>query len=290
MAQPADGVGESRWGCWLAGTVTALLVLACLFVIYTFRNLASTGLKPAKPAAETGLLSLPGDGPERMTFSSETGLRAKLASGRWSSDEEYCVQASPELLGEIEAAARTGERGKYRSDALWVEMVAERGFGASPCRQRDADKREAERRDGDKGAVARRVVALGPMIRIVSIARIRPLGCDQLVFLSNDLRCPETPRPEGPVADTGGLYPEAALRVGAQGRTTVRLVADSRDSLLSCDVIESSGHPSLDSATCDVFRKRPQMIRKQGRTEGYATGVREVTQAITWRLPERSPR
>ena len=228
-------------------------------------------MRVAKPSVEVGELVIPDDRLERMTFHSERQLRANLQSGIARESDTLCAQASPEVLEQIEAAVRPVARGPYGGRSLWAEMVAERRFGPSPCRQRGAT-------EGHQ--------ALGPLLRIVSITRIRPLGCDPLVFRVNRLRCPEPPRPAAAITDTEGqLYPEGALRARKEGRTIVRLLADSQDVVLSCGIVESSGDSSLDSATCDLFRKRPQLILRQGRTEGYATGVREVTQAITWKLP-----
>jgi TonB family protein len=274
MARPDAGVTEPGSGRRIAGIVATLLFFGFIFFIFTFRDLAPTGFKVGKPSAEVGELVVPDDGLERMTFSSEKELRAEVESGVASASDTLCVHASPEVLGQIEAAVRPVPRGPYGGRALWVEAVAERRFGPSPCRQRHA-------REGR--------TALGPLLRIVSIARIRPLGCDPLIFRVNRLKCPE-PSPAKPPAviddAKGQLYPEAALKAGKEGRTTVRLLADSQNVVLGCDVVESSGDASLDSATCDAFRKRPHLIPKQGRTQGYATGVREVTQAISWRLPD----
>ncbi|HEX8125814.1 MAG TPA: TonB family protein [Allosphingosinicella sp.] len=272
------GVSEPRPGRRIGGIVAALLFFGLIFFLFSFADLFPTGVPVAKPWAESklesqaGLLTIPDAGLDLMTFSPERGLRANLESGRWT-DIELCAHATPEVLSQIEEAARSVERGRHAGRALWVEIVAERRFGASPCRQRDAEAG---------------VTALGPLVRIVSITRARPLDCDPLLFLSKRLRCPEPPR-RGPsvISDTEGqLYPEAALLARKQGRTSVRMLADSQDSVLSCEIVESSGDSSLDSATCDLFRKRPHLIPKEGRTEGYATGVREVTQAITWRLPD----
>lgn len=277
MTRPDAGVTHPRHGRKIVGIAAVLMFFGFIFFIFTLPDLLPAGVRTGKPSLEVGELFIPDDGLDRMTFRTEGQLRANLESGIVRDSETLCVQASPELLQQIQAAVRPVPRGRYGGRALWAEIVGERRLGPSPCRQRDAEEG---------------VVALGPLLRIVSINRLRPLGCDPLAFQVNGLRCPEPPKPAAPVVlddSEGLLYPEAALKAGKQGRTTVRLLADSQDAVLSCEVVESAGDSSLDSATCDLFRKRPHLIPKQGRTEGYATGVREVTQGISWRLPDEGP-
>ena len=47
-------------------------------------------------------------------------------------------------------------------------------------------------------------------------------------------------------------YPQAALAAGAQGVTQARILVGQDGRALSCDVIASSGHPSLDQKTCQL--------------------------------------
>lgn len=273
MAKPDAGVSEPRTGRRMAGVVAILLFFALIYALFTLPDRLPTGVRTAKPAPEVGELFVPDDGLDRMTFQSERQLRANVETGVVVESDTLCVQASPQVLRQIEAGARAVPPGPYRGRALWAELVGERRLGPSPCRQRDAEEG---------------VVALGPLLRIVSVIRLRPLGCDPLVFRANRLRCPEPPRHAAPTViddSEGQLYPEAALQAGKEGRAIVRLLVDPQDAVLSCEVVASAGDASLDSATCDLFRKRPKLIPKHGRTEGYATGVREVTQGITWRLP-----
>ncbi|HEU0135400.1 MAG TPA: hypothetical protein VFR28_11305, partial [Allosphingosinicella sp.] len=117
----------------------------------------------AKPSVEVGQLFVPDEGLEWMTFRSEAGLRANLESGVVNESDILCVLASPEILAQIEAAVRPVPRGRYGGRALWAKVVAERRLGPSPCRQRRARQ---ERQ------------ALGPLLRIVAIESVRPLGCD----------------------------------------------------------------------------------------------------------------
>lgn len=275
MAQPDAGVSDSRRGRKLGCFLLLALFFAFLFIVVGFGKRVLEAFRVAEPSVQEGLLHVPEDKLELMTFSSAGMLRANLApAGTSTAGEPLCAVASPDLLRQIEAAVRPLPRGRDGGRSLWVEVVAQRRFGPSPCQQRHATKGYQ---------------ALGPLLRIVSIARMRPLGCDQMDFRANRLRCPEPPRPAAPVVLTdteGQLYPKAALQARAEGRAEVRLLADSQDVVLSCDIVRSSGDASLDAATCDLFRKRPRLIAKQGRTEGYATGVREVTQGITWRLPD----
>jgi TonB family protein len=228
------------------------------------------------PKAYEGLLFVPAEGVGNMTFTRVELLRENDAlrdQGRQKS-ETICASATADLLRRIEAELRTVPAESNGKRPLWVRFTAERRFGAWPCLQRPEDAR-------------RGVTQLGLMLRIVSVQAIRPLGCDGLLFVINHLRCPEAPKPVALTDKEGSLYPEAALRAGKGGSVVVRLLADSSGSMLSCETVESSGDPSLDSGACELLRKRPDLISKEGRTDGFATGVREVTQRVTWRLPDR---
>ncbi len=45
-------------------------------------------------------------------------------------------------------------------------------------------------------------------------------------------------------------YPKAALAAGAQGITHARILVGEDGRALSCDIVESAGHPALDQQTC----------------------------------------
>lgn len=68
----------------------------------------------------------------------------------------------------------------------------------------------------------------------------------------------QRPRPLTPPAGwfNSDDYPMTALMLGKSGVTTTDLVIDARGEVIGCGVTLSSGHFSLDSRTCSVFRQR----------------------------------
>lgn len=78
-------------------------------------------------------------------------------------------------------------------------------------------------------------------------------------------------------------YPAEALAAKAEGWATVRLDIDVDGKVTGCAIAESSGHPSLDDASCTGARRfvaeRPA-LDVEGRP---TTGV--VERAVWWRLP-----
>ena len=226
------------------------------------------------PKGYEGLLFVPSEGVGKMTFSGVELLRendALRSRGRQNS-ETICVDAGPDLIRRIESELKAVPAEPSGGRPLWARFTAERRFGAWPCLQRPEDAAEG-------------VTQLGLMLRIASIESIRPLGCDGLTFVMNDLRCPEAPRPVVLTDEDGSLHSGAGRSAAATGSVVVRLLADSANAVLSCTAVESSGDPAIDSAACALLRERPDLVAKEGRTEGFATGLREVTQRITWRPP-----
>jgi outer membrane biosynthesis protein TonB len=64
------------------------------------------------------------------------------------------------------------------------------------------------------------------------------------------------------------------------------VLASADGAVLKCDVTQSSGNAALDAGACQMLRDRPELVSKRGRSAGVATGVREVTQRVTWKLKE----
>lgn len=92
---------------------------------------------------------------------------------------------------------------------------------------------------------------------------------------------PGSARPLGDVARwvTAGDYPPAALRAGLEGRARVTLTVSGAGRPIACRVAMSSGHDSLDGATCDAM-----MLRGRFNPPG---GTRRWTSPyIRWRIPE----
>lgn len=82
-------------------------------------------------------------------------------------------------------------------------------------------------------------------------------------------------------------YPVEALRDGAQGTTSFRLLVGEDGSVRDCMILSSSGVPVLDEATCSLVRQRarfyPATDQKGKPTLGtYANRVR-------WVIPAEGP-
>jgi TonB family protein len=58
-----------------------------------------------------------------------------------------------------------------------------------------------------------------------------------------------------PLPDTAD-YPADARRAHHEGVALLRLVLDANGSILSCQVIKSAGLPSLDDASCRLWREK----------------------------------
>lgn len=83
---------------------------------------------------------------------------------------------------------------------------------------------------------------------------------------------------------TADDYPAAALRDRAAGRTLVRFRIDEGGRVAACEVLASSGHPALDSASCSLIRRRYRFTPA-------SVGGRPVpsvgTDVISWTLPRK---
>lgn len=77
-------------------------------------------------------------------------------------------------------------------------------------------------------------------------------------------------------------YPASSLRQGDEGSVgiAVRLGSDGR--VKSCEVTSSSGHPTLDQATCRLYAARARFAPATENGQPVATTMRD---RITWRLP-----
>lgn len=78
-------------------------------------------------------------------------------------------------------------------------------------------------------------------------------------------------------------YPQSALRNEEQGTTAVRLTVGTDGRVSGCDITSSSGSSSLDSATCNVLRRRARFTPAKD-SAGQPT-TDSITQRVTWRLP-----
>jgi TonB family protein len=80
-------------------------------------------------------------------------------------------------------------------------------------------------------------------------------------------------------------YPADALQNGDQGKIQARLSVNAQGRVTHCSIIRSSGHASLDNATCNILERRAQFIPARDAT-GKAVPDSVVTPTITWLLAD----
>lgn len=145
---------------------------------------------------------------------------------------------------------------------------------------------------------ARRVVeepkgSIVPILAAVVVAAIgiwtfQQQSIEDSVSSGSDL--PQT-KERGPGAAKGDLrtlfsaddYPADAQRNGEEGTVQAELAIDTRGHVNRCSIIRSSGHSSLDNATCNILERRARFIPARDRN-GHAVGDRVVTPPVVWRL------
>jgi protein TonB len=78
-------------------------------------------------------------------------------------------------------------------------------------------------------------------------------------------------------------YPASAQSSGAEGtvRATLSIGPDGR--VVGCSVTQSSGNSSLDSATCNILRRRAKFTPARD-SNGNPTSDTYPTPSIVWRL------
>lgn len=79
-------------------------------------------------------------------------------------------------------------------------------------------------------------------------------------------------------------YPAEALRAEQEGRTTSRLSVNRYGFVTACEIIESSGSPLLDEATCRNMASRAQFY--PARDSGGEAAEATFTQSVQWIMPE----
>ena len=93
------------------------------------------------------------------------------------------------------------------------------------------------------------------------------------------------PQPHGTAASLFSVndYPAAAAGTGAHGKVATRLTIDTTGRVVGCNIVQSSGYPVLDEATCNILRRRARYgpgIDNQGRPV-----VSTVDESIMWIAP-----
>ena len=82
-------------------------------------------------------------------------------------------------------------------------------------------------------------------------------------------------------------YPASALREGAEGAVTFRYVIGEEGRVVSCEILESSGHAILDYTACSLAQRRFRFYPAQDAQGRPTTETR--THRIRWELPEEPP-
>ena len=82
---------------------------------------------------------------------------------------------------------------------------------------------------------------------------------------------------------TADDYPAAAQAADAQGTSQAQLTIGPTGAVVACNIIRSSGNSSLDSATCNILRRRAKFTPARD-NEGNATTDTITTPPIVWRL------
>jgi len=82
---------------------------------------------------------------------------------------------------------------------------------------------------------------------------------------------------------TGDDYPASAQASGAQGtaRATITIGPDGR--VVGCNITQSTGNSALDSATCNIIRRRAKYVPAKD-SNGNPTTDTIQTPPIVWRL------
>ena len=102
---------------------------------------------------------------------------------------------------------------------------------------------------------------------------------------------PPPPRVVEPAKARGDLhalfstddYPNSALQAQQQGTTAVSISIGPDGRVVGCDITSSSGSSALDSATCNIIRRRARYTPARDST-GAATGGTDSAR-IRWVLP-----
>ena len=78
-------------------------------------------------------------------------------------------------------------------------------------------------------------------------------------------------------------YPADAQSRGEEGTVQAELTIDRRGHVIGCSILQSSGHASLDKATCTILRRRARFTPARD-SNGDAIPAKVTTPPVTWRL------
>ncbi len=78
-------------------------------------------------------------------------------------------------------------------------------------------------------------------------------------------------------------YPASAAAAGAEGTAQAQLTIDSGGRVVGCSLIRSTGNSALDSATCNILRRRAKFTPARD-SNGNPTTDTVTTPPIRWQL------
>jgi protein TonB len=84
---------------------------------------------------------------------------------------------------------------------------------------------------------------------------------------------------------SGDDYPAEAQMKGEEGTVQARLTIDVDGLVSDCAIIRSSGHRSLDDATCRILQRRARFSPARDQY-GRAVPDSVITPPVTWRLED----
>lgn len=82
---------------------------------------------------------------------------------------------------------------------------------------------------------------------------------------------------------SGDDYPASAQAAGAEGTARAQLTIGADGRVASCNITQSTGNGALDSATCNILRRRAKFVPARD-SNGNATTDTITTPSIVWRL------
>ena len=78
-------------------------------------------------------------------------------------------------------------------------------------------------------------------------------------------------------------YPASAQAAGAEGTARASLTIGTDGRVVSCNITQSTGNGALDSATCNILRRRAKFVPARD-SNGNPTTDTVATPSIVWRL------
>ncbi|MGP7795373.1 energy transducer TonB [Sphingomonas sp. CLY1604] len=116
-----------------------------------------------------------------------------------------------------------------------------------------------------------------------------PFACLALLAVAQPATARDHSHPPEPASDPAQWiapddYPPAALRNAEQGRVVAELAIDAMGRPTDCRVVESSGYPDLDAATCMHLVQRA-LFKPALDARGKPVAGTYRTHGIRWTMP-----